>query len=132
MNEAIILFDFSENFSFIIQGKSQGFHWENSICTAHPFVFYHEKSNDDEITIKVFAFYLQAQNIIHLLCTLISALMPKIKCFIPKLSKIYYYSDGCTEQYKNIFGFINLCYHKCEWHFFATLHGKVLVMELEE
>ena len=62
--------------------------------------------------------------------TFISALMPKIKCFIPELSKIYYYGDGCAGQYKKRFNFINLCYHKmdfdveCKWHFFATSHGK--------
>ena len=62
--------------------------------------------------------------------TFISALMPEIKCFIPELSKIYYYSDGCAGQYKNRFNFINLCCHKidfdveCEWHFFATSRGK--------
>ena len=56
--------------------------------------------------------------------------MPEIKCFMPELIKIYYFSDGCTGQYKNRFNFINLCYYKmdfdveCEWHFFATSHGK--------
>ena len=62
--------------------------------------------------------------------TFISALIPKIKCFIPELSKIYYYSDGWAGQYKNRSNFINLCYHKmdfdveCEWHFFSTSQGK--------
>ena len=62
--------------------------------------------------------------------TFLSALMPEIKCFIPYLSKIHYFSDGCTGQYKNTSNFINLCYHKmdfdeeCKWHFFATLYGK--------
>ena len=62
--------------------------------------------------------------------TSISALMPEIKCFIPELSKIYYFSDGCTRQYKNRFNFINLCHHKidfdieCEKHVIATSHGK--------
>ena len=32
--------------------------------------------------------------------TFIFALVPKIKCFIPELRKIYYYSDGCAGQYK--------------------------------
>ena len=62
--------------------------------------------------------------------TFISALVPEIKCFIPELSKIYYFSDGCAGQYKNRYNFLNLYYHKmdfdveCEWHFFATSHGK--------
>ena len=52
VNEIIILLDFSENFSFIIQDEAQGFHWENSQCTVHPFVVYYRKSDDDEITHK--------------------------------------------------------------------------------
>ena len=68
----------------------------------------------------------------------VPALMPKIKCFISKLSKIFYYSDGCTGQYKNRFNFINLYYHKmgfnveCGCHFFATSHRKSACDEIGE
>ena len=46
------------------------------------------------------------------------------------ITKITYFSDGCSRQYKNRKTFINLCYHledfgvAAEWHFFATSHGK--------
>ena len=109
INEVIILSDFFEKFSFIIQGEAQDFCWENSQCS---FVVYHEKSNDDEITHKSVCFL--SPNTKHntsMVYTFVSAPMPKIKCFIPKLSKIYHYSDGCGGQYKNRFNFINLCYH---------------------
>ena len=37
----IILTDFAENYSFIIQDAIQGFYWQNSQATLHPFaVFY--------------------------------------------------------------------------------------------
>ena len=44
--------------------------------------------------------------------------------------KIYYVSDGCPNQYKNVHNFQTVCFHKsdfgvpCEWIFFATRHGK--------
>lgn len=44
--------------------------------------------------------------------------------------KIYYFSDGAPQQFKNYKNFINLYYHKedfkinAEWHFFASYHGK--------
>ena len=47
------------------------------------------------------------------------------------MDKIFYFSDGCTEQYKNRYKFINLCRHQqdfhmdAEWIFFATSHGKL-------
>ena len=39
-------------------------------------------------------------------------------------------SDGCPNQYKNVYHFQMVCYHEndfsvpCEWIFFATSHGK--------
>ena len=32
--------DFSENYSFVLQDAAQGFHWNNSQATLHPFVAY--------------------------------------------------------------------------------------------
>ena len=43
--EAIILLDFAENYSFIIQDAVQGFHWENSHATLHLFVVYYRYTN---------------------------------------------------------------------------------------
>ena len=46
------------------------------------------------------------------------------------MDKIFYFSGGCAEQYKNRKNFINLCHHQqdfnmdAEWIFFATSHGK--------
>ena len=43
---------------------------------------------------------------------------------------MFYFSDGCAEQYENHKNFINLCHHQpglhmdAEWIFFATSHGK--------
>lgn len=54
--------------------------------------------------------------------------------FIESLSdtaeKIYYFSDGAPQQFKNFKNFVNLYYHHedfgicAEWHFFASYHGK--------
>ncbi len=35
--------DFFENYSFILQDAAQGFNWNNSQATIHPFVaYYHD------------------------------------------------------------------------------------------
>ena len=34
---AIVLMDFAENFSFVVQDEVQGFHWDHSQATLHPF-----------------------------------------------------------------------------------------------
>ena len=43
-NELIILLDFAENYSFIMQDAVQGYHWNNCQAKLHPiFVYYKEK-----------------------------------------------------------------------------------------
>lgn len=41
VNEFLVLCDFAENYSFAIQDEVQGFHWNNSQATIHPFVAYY-------------------------------------------------------------------------------------------
>ena len=41
--------DFSENYSFILQDAAQGFHWNNSQATLHPFVVYVYLREDGEL-----------------------------------------------------------------------------------
>ena len=61
-------------------------------------------------------------------------MIDKLKIVLNALGKLIYFSDGAASQYKNYKNFINLCYHEndfgvpAEWNFFATSHGKVLVM----
>ena len=38
--DAIMILDYAENYSFIVQDAVQGFHRENSQSTLHPFVAY--------------------------------------------------------------------------------------------
>ena len=38
--------DFSENYSFVLQDAAQGFHWNNSQATLHPFVAYYLDSGE--------------------------------------------------------------------------------------
>ena len=48
----------------------------------------------------------------------------------PSINNIQYFSDGCSDQYKNYKNLLNLTFHKqnfgfdAVWNFFATSHGK--------
>ena len=44
--EFLVTLDFSENYSFILQDAAQGFHWNNSQATLHPFVAYYLESGE--------------------------------------------------------------------------------------
>ena len=43
--EIVVSADFSENYAFILQDTAQGFHWNNSQATIHPFVAYFRESD---------------------------------------------------------------------------------------
>jgi hypothetical protein len=48
-SEVIVIGDFAENYSFVVQDAAQGIHWENSQCTVHPFVVYYRDTTNNEL-----------------------------------------------------------------------------------
>ena len=44
--ERVTVLDFAENYSFIVQDAVQGFHWNSSQATIHPFVIYYVNSEE--------------------------------------------------------------------------------------
>lgn len=128
----LVTADFSENYSFL-QDAAQGFHWNNSQATLHPFVAYY---NDTENKLCHVSYVVVSEVLHHD----ITAVFLYQKCFIAFLkrflpstshvSKIIYFFDGFGSQYKNRKNFSNLCNHDedfglaAEWHFSATANGK--------
>ena len=45
----MILGDFAENLSFIVQDKIQRYHWNNQECSLHPIVLYYHKENKSDL-----------------------------------------------------------------------------------
>ena len=41
--EFLVIADFSENYSFVIQDEVQSFHWNNLQATVHPFLSYYRE-----------------------------------------------------------------------------------------
>lgn len=127
--EVILQCDFSENYAYVAQDAVQGFHYNNDQCTVHPAVFYYKEGNEmkhrnivllsDCTTHDTAAVYILQQTVI-----------PEIKKVCPNVKKIYYFTDGAKQHYKNRYQIINLINHekdfnvKAEWHFHATAHGK--------
>ena len=103
VGEFLVTADLSENYSFMLQDSAQGFHWNNSQATLHPFV----------------AYYLDSEEVRHLSYVVISdclhhdmvavhlfqkSFINFLKNFLPPAlhpKKIIYFSDGAASQYKN-------------------------------
>ena len=129
-SEGIIIGDFSENYSFVVQDASQAFHWTNNQATIHPFLFYYKSNNI--LSHKTYCFISDCmEHKTSLVYTFQTSLITDLKKNLPTLKKIHYFTDGSIAQYKNKYNFINLCHHAAdfdeivpEWNFFATSHGK--------
>ena len=126
--EVAVSADFSENYAFVLQDAAQGFHWNNSQCTIHPFVVYFKESlSISHRSFVVISDCLQHDTIaVYLFQKRLVGFLKAMMGCIPRM--IYYFSDGAASQYKNRKNFLNLCYHQDDFgipaHFSATSHGK--------
>lgn len=128
--EVIVIGDFSENYSFVLQDEIQSYHWTSNQATVHPFVIYYKQDNE----LKFYNFVVISNCLEHN-TTAVYLFQTKLIEFLKgklnnSVKKIFYFSDGCSEQYKNRKNFSNLAHHFqdfgiiAEWHCFATSHGK--------
>lgn len=128
-NEFVIICDFAENYAFVVQNAASGFHWNNNQATVFPVVIYYKIN--DELDHKSLVIISDCNNhdavAVHVFIKLIT---DYVKSLPERCNKIYYFSDGAPQQFKNFKNFVNLYYHEddfdipAEWHFSATAHGK--------
>ena len=99
--EVVVQADFSENYAFILQDAAQGFHWNNSQATIHPFVAYFTHHKEERhISFVVISDCLQYDTVAVYLFQ--RKLIEFLKLALPfMLKKIVYFSDGAASQYKN-------------------------------
>ena len=90
----LFLGDFAENYQFVIQDEVQGFHWNNSKCTLHPVVTYYQQNDElrniSHCVISDVALVYEVQK----------SILADLKCKLPGLSTIIYFTGGCAGQYK--------------------------------
>src|SRR5215469_10622849 len=99
-NECIVLADFAENFTFLVQDEIQGYHWVNDQATVHPFVLYYKNENNQvsSRSICILSDYLEHNtSVVH---AFLKHVTKFIKETLPKVEKLIYFSDGSVSQYK--------------------------------
>ena len=126
----IALGDVAENYQFLVQDETQSYHWSKEYCTLHQLVVYFIDV-DRNIQHNSLCFISDDNNhdtnFVYKIQTILDDYLREN---LPVVDKIFYFSSGCAEQYKNRKNFINLCHHQqdfnmdAEWIFFATSHGK--------
>lgn len=130
-NEAIVLLDFSENYSYVIQDEVQGYHWTQDSCSLHPVVMYTcEEPGKDLIVSSLCVISDDLEHDVGFVYETQKIVAQFLTEKFPQVQSVHYFSDGCAAQYKNCKNFLNLCHHhkdfnlKACWSFFATSHGQ--------
>lgn len=130
-HESVVLVsDFSENYSFVIQDSVQGYYWANDQATILPFMAYMKRPDGSafNVSMAIISDHLTHDTVsVH---AYLNPVLEHIKTLNPFLKRVKYFTDGSGAQYKNKKNFANLCAHfddfqlEAEWHFFASCHGK--------
>src|SRR5215469_16268232 len=91
-SEGIIIGDFSENYSFVVQDASQAFHWTNNQATIHSIELYYKTNN---LNHKSFCFISDClEHRTTLVYTFQKTLMAEINKLFPNIKHIHYFTDG--------------------------------------
>ena len=130
--EFVVLGDFAENHTFVVQDEAQSYHWNKKSCTLHPVMIYHTHTESGDV--QGCSLVYMSDDLKHdyyFVYKVMELVVQYIKTSITTdIKKITYVSDGCPNQYKNVYHFQTVCHHEedfgvpCEWIFFATSHGK--------
>ena len=98
-DEVIIILDFAENYSFIVQDAAQGYHWDKTQATLRPFVAYMKQDGETKtVSMCVISDHLRHDTItVH--CFL-EIMLSHVKLLSDQVKKVYYLSDGAASQYK--------------------------------
>lgn len=127
--EVLVMFDFSENYSYVVQNASQAFHFNNNQCTVFPVIYYYREGSE----IKHQSCIFLSDSIKHdtaAVATIKKKLILEIRGKVKSLKKIIYNTDGAKQHFKNKYQICNLIHHKedygvdAEWHYCVTAHGK--------
>ena len=107
-SSVIILGDFAENYSFVVQDEIQSFHWVSLQCSFHPVVAYYHK-DDTLLHISYCAISDDITHDISFVHKLLAIIIPDLKEKNSGLKNIHIFSDCCAGQYKNCKTLYNLC-----------------------
>ena len=101
-NKVIVLGDFAENYQFLVQDNIQSYQQSKEYCTLHLLVVYFIDDNRN-IQHNSLCFISddnnQNTNFVYKIQTI---LVDYLKENLPIVDKIFYFSDGCAEKYKNL------------------------------
>ncbi len=99
----VVLLDFAENFSFLVQDAVQAFHWDNRQATLHPFVVYKQPESGMG-DLECHSFCVISDSTEHSTSAVhcfLRKLFEELRKMPGDLTQVLYFSDDASSQYKN-------------------------------
>lgn len=99
LNEFVVVSDFSENFTFVMQEAVQAYHWANAQCTIHPFCIYSRDENSGELLCN--SLVMIAESLHHDITSVYlfqNRLLSYMKTKFNSMKKIYFWPIQKQEQ----------------------------------
>ena len=132
---AVIVMDFAENFTTLVQNEIQSAHWARNQITLFPVCMFYIcdqcKFNCKEVVEDTIIFLSQDLKHDHNFvyeCTI--HIVEYLKQKIPQLDSLIQFTDGCSAQFKSKNPFMDISFSEFDFniitarHFFGTRHGK--------
>lgn len=110
--EVLVIGDFSENYTFVIQDAIQNYYWVKEQATIHSFVAYYKTVDNKETHLNFIVLSDEKHHDADVVNSFIGKLIYFLKQRLPIIQKIIYSSDGAPTQYKNYKNLKSLCYHR--------------------
>ena len=129
-NHVLIQMDFAENYSCQNLDEIQSAYWNTTMVTLHPTIVYHRQP-DGSLVHSSYVFVSEVlQHNSSMVQTILKDLMETLKVSHPDITRIHFWTDSPTSQYRNksIFDAVNSFDSKyrvkASWHYFEAGHGK--------
>ena len=129
-HEMLIQLDFAENYSCRSMEEVQSAYFNQTSVTLHPVVAYFRGPDD---ALKHQSIMIVSDEMGHkasTVITFIDELQPILKAIDPELTRVHYWSDSPTSQYRNKHIFDLVSNHEqrygthARWNYFEAGHGK--------
>ncbi|XP_041456271.1 uncharacterized protein LOC121408727 [Lytechinus variegatus] len=132
--ECVLQMDFAENYTCVPLEEIQSAYWTQESVTIHPIVAYFRDGSTESSNLIHKSFVAVSDEKGHnssMVIAILKKVVPRLKELIPNLSKIHYWTDGPTSQYRNKTIFSLVGDHsivfpgvRAQWNFFEAGHGK--------
>ena len=104
--QILVIADFAENYSFVLQDEVQGYHWTISQATIHPFVVYHRfPVEGNELTdLKEISFVVISDHLLHktLVVHYFQTKLIKTECITKYIDILLFGSRGSGQNGENL------------------------------